>query len=363
MAHELTIRANGSAEMAYVGVRPWHGLGQQLQAGASIEEWKRAAGMDWTIRRALVRYFADEDTRADCFELIEFPGQTALFRSDSRKPLGIVSPDYKIVQPGQVLEFFRDLVADHGMALESAGTLFGGRRFWALAKLGEQTVIGADRVGGYLLLSTSADGTMETEARQTTVRVVCNNTLRLARHADKSAAPVVKLSHRGEFCPDRVKSELGLARDNFDRGMAVARALAQVKITDAAAQDYVRALLRPAEHAAKQAAAIVAAQPAGASDSSFAELMARAAKMPEPVAASRAPKGEAQILELFQNSAMGGTLAGAQGTAWGILNSVTEYVDHHSTARTQDHRASNAWFGTGDALKSRALDLAQTHFA
>jgi hypothetical protein len=35
-------------------------------------------------------------------------------------------------------------------------------------------------------------------------------------------------------------------------------------------------------------------------------------------------------------------------------------VDHHATARSADHRAASAWFGTGDELKERALTLAQT---
>lgn len=361
MAHEITQRANGMSEFAFVGAQAWHGLGQQLTHGAAIEEWARAAGMDWQIRRAMVRYFADEDTRRDCFELCEAPDESVLFRSDTRAKLGIVSPDYEIVQPRAVLEFFRDLVADHGMALESAGTLFGGRRFFALAKLGEQTVMGDDKVGGYLLLCTSADGTMATEARQTTVRVVCNNTLRLARAEKGGAVAPVKVSHRTAFCDKRVKEQLGLSRDNYERGMSVARALAQVKVTDATAQDYVRRLLRPAEAAAKEAAAIVAAAPG--KDATFADLMARAATIGDAGADAkreRAPRGEAAILELFANSATGGTLAGAQGTAWGLVNAVTEYVDHHSTARSADHRRSAAWFGAGDDLKMRALDLAQT---
>lgn len=47
MAHELTLRANGRAEMAFVGETPWHGLGQRVTKGASIEAWQREAGMDW----------------------------------------------------------------------------------------------------------------------------------------------------------------------------------------------------------------------------------------------------------------------------------------------------------------------------
>lgn len=368
MAHELTLTAAGIAEMAYVGAKPWHGLGQQLQPGASIEEWKRAAGMAWLIRRAMVRYFADEDTARDCSELMHAPEKSVLFRSDTRAALGVVSPDYEIVQPGQVLEFFRELVENHGMALESAGTLFGGRRFWALAKMDAQDVGPGDAVGGYLLLSTSADGTMATEARQTTVRVVCNNTLRLARNETGGAVAPVKLSHRSAFCDQKVKAQLGLARDNYERGMDVARELARIQVSQATADDYVRRLLRPEEHKQKLAAAEIqkhAAEAArimaeGAGPADFATLLKRTVSAPvefEP--SKRAPRGEAAILELFGRTAIGGSMGGVAGTAWGLLNAVTEYVDHHSTAKTPDHRASSAWFGTGDELKTRALDMAR----
>jgi hypothetical protein len=45
MAHELSM-INGSAQMAYVGKTPWHGLGQSLAADATIPEWLAASGMD-----------------------------------------------------------------------------------------------------------------------------------------------------------------------------------------------------------------------------------------------------------------------------------------------------------------------------
>ena len=44
MAHEITI-TEGTAEMAYVGEKPWHGLGQRLEEGATVEEWQKASGM------------------------------------------------------------------------------------------------------------------------------------------------------------------------------------------------------------------------------------------------------------------------------------------------------------------------------
>ena len=43
----------------------------------------------------------------------------------------------------------------------------------------------------------------------------------------------------------------------------------------------------------------------------------------------------------------GAELASSQGTAWGLLNAVTQYVDHERRARSQDSRMDSAWFGQG----------------
>ena len=42
--------------MAYVGQKPWHGLGNKLARQQSIEVWKQQAGMDWQIEESEVRY-------------------------------------------------------------------------------------------------------------------------------------------------------------------------------------------------------------------------------------------------------------------------------------------------------------------
>ena len=42
--------------MAYVGQEPWHVLGNKLPPNQSIEEWQRAAGMDWEINETEVLY-------------------------------------------------------------------------------------------------------------------------------------------------------------------------------------------------------------------------------------------------------------------------------------------------------------------
>ena len=54
--------------------------------------------------------------------------------------------------------------------------------------------------------------------------------------------------------------------------------------------------------------------------------------------------------------ALGADLASANGTKWGLLNAVTEHVDHHM-GRTDDTRLDAAWFGRGNGFKNKAFEL------
>ena len=42
MSHDID-DSTGQPAMAYVGEEPWHGLGEKLPAGQSIDVWKQAA--------------------------------------------------------------------------------------------------------------------------------------------------------------------------------------------------------------------------------------------------------------------------------------------------------------------------------
>lgn len=56
-------------------------------------------------------------------------------------PLSVVSNRYKVVQPKDVLHFYKDLVSAGGFELETAGVLKGGRKLWALAKTGQEGAV------------------------------------------------------------------------------------------------------------------------------------------------------------------------------------------------------------------------------
>jgi len=323
MAHELTIRLDGKAEMAYVGETPWHGLGQQLDPNAGIDDWRKAAGLDWSIQRSSVLYKQPNKSAVSTFT-----GQEVLFRSDNGEPLSIVSERYHEVQPAQVLEFFRDLVDTQGYKLHTAGTLKGGRRIWALAETNKAAEITPDDgIGGFLLLATSCDRGMATSARFTSIRVVCANTLAIA---EREMANSIFVRHNTKFDATKVKDELGVQVSQWERFIGDARYLATKECYGTKPDQYLKALFEPTSYRLK-------------TDANF------------KIEDSRAYKS---VLDLFHGAGMGSQLNGSRGTYWGMVNAVTEFIDHHSFKRSADARLNEAWFGTGDKLKTRALELA-----
>ena len=305
--------------MAYTGEKPWHGLGNKLAAQQPIEVWREQAGMDWAIQESEVRYITGNNNVG---VINAFPEQKVLYRSDTKAPLAVVSKRFKVVQPGEILEFYRDLTAHSGFELETAGVLREGRKFWALARTGQSTVLkGRDRVDGYLLLATACDGTLATTAQFTSVRVVCNNTLRIALGG---ASGAIKVPHRSQFDPEAVKRQLGITVSSWDGFVARMKALAECPVDPDTVEGLLRRVLT---YQAQDGKANVVNEQA--------------------LANARA---------LYEGGGRGAMLASSRGTAWGLLNSVTEFVDHHRRARSDDHRRDAAWFGQGAQIKQKAWD-------
>jgi len=315
MAHEISITADGRAEMAWATTPPWHGLGQRVDPDAGIDEWRIAAGLDWDIKSAPVQFMNGE--------LRQFPERQVLYRSDTSEPLSVVSNYYNVVQPEEVIGFFRDLVESGGFRLNTAGALRGGRRIWALAEIGKAAkIIGDDAVGGYLLLATSCDGGLSTTAQFTSVRVVCANTLAMADRVH--AARKIAINHSTKFCPDEIKAGLGIAASSFDDFVARARDLANKSVSADTAERVIARLLDQPEPGQKNVRYCTAYK---------------------------------QILELFAGKGIGAEMDGVRGTAWGLVNAVTEYYDHRKRATSNDTRINDAWFGNAAQIKSRAFDM------
>ncbi len=337
MTDGITIRKDGRAEMAYVeGVKPWHDLGNELKAGEPIEKWIVAAGMDYRILRSKVRYNTTRGAENDGSQFRTFDNQHVFFRSDTGAPLGIGSEKFEIVQPKTTLEFFRDLTETVGFHLSTAGTLFGGRKYWALAETNAEAVIidKRDRVKRNLLLATACDGSMATVGKYLATVVVCNNTLQIGL-AEKGALQV-KVTHRSKFEPVTVKRELGIeaAQSAFDNTIARMRRMAETRMSYETMILATCGLFHPDY---------------GDMDRDRRDKVLRT-KPVEPVAKMAC-----------DGSFIGSDHDGKKGTVYGWLNAVTQYVDHDAVTKgdfKQDNRIDSAWFGRGSAVKERAYEMA-----
>ena len=332
MAHMIDT-TTGRAAMAYTGQTPWHGLGQALTPGASIDTWTREAGLAYQVLESPVQYMTPASTGPQTW-----PARKVLHRSDNGAPLAVVSDSYNVVQPGQVMDFFRELVDLGGFQLETAGALSDGRRVWALASVGDAApVVERDLVKPYLLLGTSYDGTMATVAKFTAIRVVCNNTITAAVGGYSNGRAIkgeseqdmgylksaVRVLHSERFDPEAVRLQLGIVASAWESFLVQSRRLADAPMVGDQVDDFLAELLAPYHTSAK------------------------------PLQESKAYR---RVLELFNGRAIGSDLPGVAGTRWAMLNAVTELVDHER-GRSNNTRMESAWFGAGAALKARAAEL------
>lgn len=318
MSHELTEREDGFVEMAYLNSEgvPWHKLGQAMAEDATVDEWIVQSGMDFRIQQSKIRFATSRDTSEP---LSLYDDSVVLFRSDSKKPLSIVGRNYKVVQPRDFFEIMRGILP-HGFKLSAAGTLFGGRRYWVTASIGANAaVLDKDVINGYLLLVTSADGTLRTIGKYCATRAVCDNTVTMA--LGEKGKRTFELSHKTELDAAALKAQLGIVHGAFDRFILQSRKLALTTCNIDEAKKLTAELLVDSKTVTKQ-----------------------------DVTAS---SGYKSILSLFDHG------KGNHGeTLWDWTNGVSEWVDHVQRASSDSHRMNNALYGRGDALKTQAFEKA-----
>ena len=314
--HEIDF-TTGRPAIAYTGKKPWHGFGEPMNEDIPLEEWRVAAGLNWNVQKRFLRYREDPN---DLKNEKTFPNRIALIRSDNKAPLAVVSNRFKVVQPEQIIEFFRSIIKENGFKMSTAGALKGGKRVWAMADCGKEFSLSAvDRVGAHLLLATAYDGTFATTAQFTSIRVVCNNTLGFSLDRG-SEGGIVKIPHTQEFNSWDVKAELGFdsSWNNFKENIFM---LSAHKVTKREAIEYFMTVL-------------------GVTETEAAD--------------GKQLSNVKKLIELYE-SGPGSKLPSSQNTLWGALNAVTFLTDHCRAAKNTGNRFDSASFGGGAILKREAF--------
>jgi len=332
----LGFTATDKSVFSHGSKRPWAGVGTELPQNATIEQITQLSGLNYDVLESPV-FYDKRDVNGEK-RIRVFQDKKALFRSDTGQALSVVSKEnYKVVQPSDILKLFSDLSEIGGFSLETAGSLKAGKKIWALANIGHSVeVVDSDLVKPYLLLATSYDGTLATTCKFTAVRVSCNNTLvsalnRVANVNTGYLSDNIKINHSSIFNKDSVRQKLGIFKDSHEKFIINMRILANTPMRNEESKEFVKTLLAPTV--------------ASTTKKEIEELTSYK-----------------KIMSLFSGEAIGHGLTGGNNR-WTMLNAITEYTDHHKTAKGKnpdENRVNSAFFGSSNILKTRAVELLNT---
>jgi len=309
MAHELEM-VNGQAQMAYVGEKPWHGLGVEVPENTSAMDMMSLAGLDWNVME--LDSFVEVDGE-------KIPtGQKALVRDIDNKVLTQVGANWHPVQNSEAFSFFHEFVEAGNMKMHTAGSLKDGTIIWALAKVEDHfTLFNGDKVESYLLFSNPHQYGKSIDIRFTPIRVVCNNTLTLS--LGKTAENAVRLNHRKAFDADVVKATLGIAHTKLEHYREMAQFLGSKRYSSVSLDEYLTELF-------------------GVKTGTKGDL-------------TRTGETVRDLMDDQPGAKYG------EGSWWQAYNAVTYYTDHVA-GRSPDTRMQSAWFGANQKLKLNALEKA-----
>ena len=217
--------------------------------------------------------------------------------------LSVVGARYKEVQNEDLFAFAENLHdSNPDVKIDSAGSFKNGRVVFGSWNVPSTLVLdpkGAnDKTNLYLVVYTSHDGSVAVQAAITPVRVRCQNTLNFAM---KSAKQSFKIRHTqtvdGKIAQAREALNLSVAY--FDEFSKQAELLFQREVTDKKFSEIINTLYPKPEHDKK----------------------------------GSLTKWENKVVlldDLYHNSE---TNANIKGTAWGVVNALTERLDYYRTAR------------------------------
>lgn len=313
--------------MFSVKEKPWHKLGTVVETAPTVKEAIKLAGLDWKVEQKPLQAVTNDGN-------LQVITHKAVLREDTQDILGVVGTSYHPLQNTEAFEWFEPFI-DNGLAsLETAGSLFNGKKVWILAKTHKEAdVVAGDTVESYILLSNSHDGSSTVKVGFTPIRVVCNNTLSYAEGANISK--LIRVRHTSS-----VVENLQLVRDLMDtvntQFIATVEQYRELTRRDVSVEDlrmYVKQVFSRqkleniiTDYEAREKAQIEAERK---------KLLDR-------------------VEEIFE-------LEPARKT-WNMYNAVNSYLCH-DRCRNAELRQNSIWFGDSKLLDRKAFELARKMYA
>lgn len=307
--------------MFSVKEKPWHGLGTVVENAPSVKEAIHLAGLDWQAELKPLQTLDGDNVET----------HKAVFRNDNNTLLGVVGSQYKPLQNIDAFAWFEPFVENGLVTLETAGSLFNGKKVFILANTkAEADVVAGDTVQSYILLSNSHDGSSSVKVGFTPIRVVCNNTLTCAENNDLSK--LIRVRHTNSVVENLklVRDIMDTVNNQFTATVEQYKYLATKDVNILDLQKYVKQV--------------------------FSE-----AKLEDIIRSYDNKLQEKEEIEKFRKNLMNKVeeyfeLEPAR-KAWNMYNAVNSYLNH-DRGRTLETRYNSTWFGSNQRLDKKAFQLA-----
>lgn len=333
MTAGIEIFANGSAGFVNTRTDHWHRLGQVIPQGTTIEEGMRIAHLTgWDVRKLAL--FAEE-TKLDVngVETVRIPAieRYATVRTNpitgGTEFLGDVGSRYTVIQNEEHAEFLETLTDITGAEIETAGSLFGGRRVFISMKMPESIVVGGEDVTDlYLIALNSHDGTSGFDVCVSAIRPVCHNTVTAAFRGAKTSVSIRHTANARGRVQD-AREALGMSFAYRERFQLEAEALMAQTFTDGQFDDFLAGL--------------------------FDVETLRVDEI-----STRKSNQMQEVRNLWNSSP---TLLSTKGTRYGAFQAYTEYTSHFSGAHGENaqereiNRAQREALSNGQRTKAWEL--------
>lgn len=283
-------------------------LGHDAQKINSIEDALSQFNMNWDVE-VRPTYYKNNDGSDSAM-----PRCYATVRTDTETMLGRVGADYKPMNNVKALSHVDSLIISGAATLDSVFELKDGAQVGASLRLNDTVSIGGeDPIEMYVVVTTSHDGSRADKTSIVPLRLWCTNQLALVSREAKQSWSVRHLSTM-EANLKLVEEELKLIANYTKWLQSTGDELVQKALDEIALSEVVLDSLK---------------------------LYTKEDK---------AKKIAGDIVDIFKYSDLIGD--DFRGTAWGGLNAVTEYFDHHRSYRTPQARYNSITNGFGARMRN-----------
>lgn len=306
---------------------PWNTLGESVKGCFKMQDiLERVPDMGMEVEKRQLFTELNGD-----YQLVDSWG---IFRTDNDKFLGSVGNQYTVIQIAQAFDFVDTLLENiEGAHYDTAGLLYGGEQFFLSATIPYSIApdrAPEDKTHCYLMFTSSHDGSLSATTKLTTVRTVCYNTLAVALKGQGYGTLKVRHSKGGQDKLDRAKRLITGVTQSVETLKDKFNILANRKVS------------------ANQNTAIM--------NKIFGDDWKDSTQKRNQVE---------RIATLFDSND-NGAFPEIKDSAYSMLQSITNWVDHDRAVRKTDRvndlnenqiRTQNAVFNGGDALKQQALEV------